>query len=289
MITQDQFVQNVEKIATRLVLLDSEDTDELQQIVSMFDLLLDWSRQNLQPALEHALVLFSDFSVNHFTTNAPTRDVFIALIEEFVAVVQTHGRNDFDFSSCPFPSELTRRSQEHEPLSIDNSESTPQSPLRNLRHPGVLPSHLDMDLFAEFLALQSEVLDKMEALCLRIEQDNNPDDIAELKRMIHTKKGEAGFLNLADIESLCHVTEDLIAHPSFNDHRDVLFQMIDWIRNAYIWYKGESENPPDEVSGLIEMISGLMSIPTDPVVPDVSSVDHANDQIGRASCRERVS
>ena len=79
------------------------------------------------------------------------------------------------------------------------------------------PAHIDESLVGEFLAKQISVLDEMEQHVLAIESQDLKNAPAELKRLLHTLKGQSGLLNLLDVQHLCHETYSCLdvesSHP----------------------------------------------------------------------------
>lgn len=134
---------------------------------------------------------------------------------------------------------------------------------KRLIHPGTLPTHLDDEVYGEFLSLQPEILQRMEALVLELETDISDEKVNELKRLIHTMKGEAGFLNLDDTEQLCHKTEDIIEAGYSSDYTDLFFAVIDWLKHSFGYYSGIEEN----------------ALPIAPVFKKISSITVTNDGV----------
>ncbi len=73
-----------------------------------------------------------------------------------------------------------------------------------------MPEWVDEDIFAEFLTSAPARLDELESAILSLEKGNH-DAVSFIRGRIHTLKGEAGMLNLAEIERSCHIIEDLLS------------------------------------------------------------------------------
>lgn len=116
-----------------------------------------------------------------------------------------------------------------------------------------LPEYIDEAIFAEFLARQPGVLVEMEQLVLALEQYEDPERLAELKRMIHTLKGEAALLGLGDVETLCHATEDALAKHGVVKIVDPLLAVLDWLNRTFEWCssKGPVPEPVAEILGVL--------------------------------------
>ncbi|MBN1594200.1 MAG: chemotaxis protein CheA, partial [Candidatus Coatesbacteria bacterium] len=121
------------------------------------------------------------------------------------------------------------------------------------KRPYIRPAHIDEALIEEFLAKQISALDEIESSMLAIESENLTSAPAELKRLLHTLKGESGLLNLPDVERLCHETEtclDAETLPSV----DSLLNVKDWLGRAF---KGIEQGIC--ISGAEEVIEQLRS------------------------------
>lgn len=287
--TREQLTKLVEDIAVDFVLIDPSDAEELTSVISRFKDILAWAGEQSQPVLETALTRMIHMASHELEKSSELSESVYDIMGSSISVIQKHARNDYDFSHALFPRELEDSStlapigqnistmintddQEAREPWIDKNDSP-----AGLRHPDALPSHLDMELFAEFLSLQTAILDKMETLILAIEQKHDQKAFAELKRMVHTQKGEAGFLALKDIERLCHGVEDLLESDPSGKHSEMLFSFVDWLRQAYSWYKGESREPPSVVDGLI---LALDQTSKEKSLPRISHDSEVNDDAG---------
>lgn len=121
-----------------------------------------------------------------------------------------------------------------------------------------LPAHVDEDIMREFLERQPGVLDEIEEDILEIEKESSKANVGSLKRKIHTLKGEAGLLGLADVERLCHVAEDAIQEVKPKDITDLMLEAKDWLELAISYYSGEGSQP-DAPSGLIRKFEQVIS------------------------------
>lgn len=92
-----------------------------------------------------------------------------------------------------------------------------------------LPDQIDEPLFREFISSQHLVLEEIENDILALEKGNQ-DALGDLRRRIHTMKGEAGMLGLKDLCNVCHTVEDYLNYPlSIEEEVDVLLQVKDWL------------------------------------------------------------
>lgn len=94
---------------------------------------------------------------------------------------------------------------------------------------------LDDSIIEEFIEKQTGDLEEMQTLILQYEQaDDQSSALSAIKRLIHTTKGEAGVLNLMDIQSVCHEAETYLetcleVGVNCADLVDKLLQIKDWL------------------------------------------------------------
>ena len=134
----------------------------------------------------------------------------------------------------------------------------PPEPGNGTRFSVTLPPYVDEAIFSEFLTRQTGVLEEMESLILATEHDGDDTAVAELRRQIHTLKGEAALLGLVDIERLCHTAEEHLQDEEVSNCTDGLLAMKDWLMRAFDAYAGKGEAPGacEEVIG--QLAAGTM-------------------------------
>ncbi len=110
-----------------------------------------------------------------------------------------------------------------------------------------------MDDFIKFLSTQEPVLDLLEASILQLEKGEMQNSPATIKRLLHTIKGESGFLALAEVEAVCHMTEDLLMGDLTTKFADVLLKVKDWLSETFSLYAGGTGKPDtsDEILGML--------------------------------------
>jgi two-component system chemotaxis sensor kinase CheA len=95
-----------------------------------------------------------------------------------------------------------------------------------------LPEWGDARTLADFVAAQKPLLDEMESLVLAVEKEDGSARTV-LRGRLHTLKGEAGALGLADVEAVCHAAEDLLEPGcAGRDVADRLLRVRDWLGAA---------------------------------------------------------
>jgi two-component system chemotaxis sensor kinase CheA len=96
----------------------------------------------------------------------------------------------------------------------------------------VLPAEVDEELFAEFLSTQRLALEELEQDILALE-GGDQTRMSELRRRIHTMKGESGVVGLEPLAEVCHAVEDFLdAERALPQQVDVLLSVRDWFVNT---------------------------------------------------------
>jgi two-component system chemotaxis sensor kinase CheA len=135
-------------------------------------------------------------------------------------------------------------------------------------------SYKDDDILADFLSRQSGVLQEMEVHILALEKSRAPDSLAALLHILHTMKGDSGFLGLSGVEQLCHSAENYLQGAQFPYDIEVLLTIKDWFATAFAAIStGQDQNPSSAV--LITRLEGLgrdrLEIPPAPREPKPES------------------
>lgn len=108
---------------------------------------------------------------------------------------------------------------------------------------GLATTLVDADIMDEYLSHQESVVSEMEDLVLTYEEHRNPGSITELKRLLHTAKGEAGVVGLGVIEQICHQVEDFIQESGDGLLIDPLLEFKDWFEQSIIALRGRQPLP----------------------------------------------
>lgn len=128
----------------------------------------------------------------------------------------------------------------------EDSAETPSPPrvtmpVLNADHP--LAEVIDESMISDFLARQTQVLTDFEELILALENSTNENDYAELKRLVHTLKGESSLLGFTQVERVCHALEDALETCPVSSLIDELLQVNDWFGRLFAAHAGNGEMP----------------------------------------------
>lgn len=123
------------------------------------------------------------------------------------------------------------------------------SSLTTFNERDVSENNQDTELISEFVQRHSENIETIENLLLTFEQENNSKDIDKIKGLFHSIKGDAGASNLAEIERVCHLSENVLISTDINSSLEILFQTKDWLEQyfEYLFSPSTTPKPSDSI------------------------------------------
>ena len=119
-----------------------------------------------------------------------------------------------------------------------------------------LPEWVDETVFRDFISNHTDSIVDVEREIMEIEEGNGTA-LADLKRRVHTLKGEAGLIGLETLEHLCHAVEELLETPAHAGQAiNQLLAFKDWVAEALVAYAVFQlpGTPPDSLIQQIEAI-----------------------------------
>lgn len=87
---------------------------------------------------------------------------------------------------------------------------------------------VDHEMLSVYITQQVSVLSDLEDLILDYEKERGDLALTEIKRLVHTAKGEAGVMGLESVAQACHELEDYIQAHSQDVSPDILLGFKDW-------------------------------------------------------------
>ncbi len=142
----------------------------------------------------------------------------------------------------------------------------------------VAPTDSEEELLSVFLSASGEALGDLERLLLAMEEADDDDALEEVKRSIHTLKGECGILSLHVAQDLWHDAESMIdsaLDAGVTVPVDPLMGALDWHRGYLELLTQDPEaSPPETASVLAPLIAweqGEPLAPADQGASDASS------------------
>lgn len=91
----------------------------------------------------------------------------------------------------------------------------------------------DKELLAEYLEEQKTRLEEIEGNLLSLENEDNEGALADLRRALHTIKGDSGFLGLSEVVQITHEAETFLEESSPPFDLENLFAVKDWLARAF--------------------------------------------------------
>lgn len=92
---------------------------------------------------------------------------------------------------------------------------------------------VDPELLASWLSGCADILEELESLTVGLESDPNGEALSEVRRGIHTLKGECGVLSLATAQRICHEAETLIDETTGQGKAfpaSEILAVLDWMK-----------------------------------------------------------
>ena len=130
---------------------------------------------------------------------------------------------------------------------------------------------IDPELLAAWISGCDHTLSELEGEVVAVESADDPDELlAEIRRTIHTLKGECGVLSLHGAQKLCHEAESAIDRCIDRGEPfpvDAILSLIDWMKS----YVSLLANDPRAPVPPHEEILVLLGVPAEPKAPDGAS------------------
>ncbi|MCX8065349.1 MAG: chemotaxis protein CheA [Candidatus Hydrogenedentes bacterium] len=219
----------IEKLSEMVVLAGPGDLQELAQIHTLLLEVNNWAKENglgcSATVAENSADLIEKVVLQEVTNPNEALEKISRVVSGFQQVILMN----FDEREVQYPEDLVKN-KPHTKCAENISELS-------------LPSNVDPDIFQQFLHNQESNLEEIEALLLSFEGGVEQEKVRELKRKIHTLKGEAGVLGLNDVQELCHLAEERIEKGISSELIDTLFALKDWLKCKFDAFAGKGSIP----------------------------------------------
>jgi two-component system chemotaxis sensor kinase CheA len=118
---------------------------------------------------------------------------------------------------------------------------------------------IDMELLAAWLSELDQKLQEVENAVIEVETVDDPSElIAEIRRHVHTIKGECGVLSLGEAQKHCHDAESLIDH-CINANSlfpvDPVLTLVDWLKSYGSLLADDPTTAPPDATKLHDVLS----------------------------------
>ena len=244
--------KKIAALSEGLVLLEPSDPQGLADLHTGFEEIGQWADDASQPKVATAAAAATKLIEDVVLEEAPDPEAAIDTVGRILSALQAVVCDGRDADEVDFPPEVQLAAGQSEGVTDGRDGQQPET---DAIPSFSLPAHIDETIFADFLARQGGVLQEMEALVLEIEKTRDEKTVDALRRIIHTLKGESALLGLADVEQLCHATEDALGEHDPASLVDVLLDVEDWWGRAFDFYSGKAAAP----TGIDDLLARLLS------------------------------
>ena len=208
----------LQRAAEKTVMADPDEPASLGELASDLD---ELANALAEQSPRYSRAAASAGEAARKIANSHTEDARqdFGLVDETLAALQAlllHGRGEEEVA---FPEGLEMDAASDSP-EVSSSAQEPPAPEE------------DPDMMQAFVAQQDSVLPDIEENILAYEKNGEEQALEELRRLVHTVKGEAGALGLNRIADACHITEDAIQAREGGPSAQALLEFKDWFEQA---------------------------------------------------------
>ncbi len=244
--TTEQSLLLIDEIGMSLMTFDAADLPATGELLNKLDELKE-------------LLPESDGELQDLVDNSKS------LLSDVLMEISTEAEKDIEQAT----SNITAIQEKLQEMDYSDHISGDSSPSSKSVETGsfLLPDWVDEAVFEEFLANQRMVMEEIENDIIELESGDTAC-LAELRRRIHTLKGEAGVIGLDALSAVCHQSEDFLRDftPS-PEAIDGLLQVKDWISRSLQSY-AKFQFPETSPEEIIDYLKNRMEAPkeqeTDP-------------------------
>ena len=298
---EENVLGQVERLSEALVFAEPTDMPALASIHTDLQHLHDWAVGADMPEVAQAMAACTELVERLVLEEADDPAHALEAVSQAVSCLQLIVRDGRALSEVTFPEELgVAPGKEAKPLAVEEppdsappkeptkpKPQTEKTPETQKSTPGVggfvMSAIVDERILGEFVARQPGVLADMEGLILAIEGGEDGGKLAELRRAIHTLKGEAGLVGFIDVERVCHVIEDAMHDMEITGLTDLLLDTKDWLSRVFDAFVGKCE-APESCEGLLRRLAALRGLeePEAPEAPEaVGEPEVSGDAAGK--------
>ncbi|MCF7801464.1 MAG: chemotaxis protein CheA [Candidatus Marinimicrobia bacterium] len=121
------------------------------------------------------------------------------------------------------------------------------------------------EILGDFIVETKEMIDQLDQDLLSLESQTQDQEVVNrVFRAFHTIKGTSGFLNLDAFTTVAHAAEDILNKIRMAELQptsqvvDVIFETVDWFKQAILIVEGHEENfpPVEPILGKISEVQG---------------------------------
>ena len=201
----------IEEIAEELVMFDASDPDEASGLSASFSRLSELLQETYPRASQGAATAAQRLQGREPDSGSEGDRPLEQLLSDLTSALQAllmQGRKEHEIS-LPFE-EAAEGGQEAQGLAFG----------------------VDQEMLSAYVGQQVSMLSDLEELILAYEKERTDEPLAEIKRLVHTAKGEAGVMGLESVAQACHDLEDYILEHGQTLSPDILLEFKDWFEAA---------------------------------------------------------
>ncbi len=129
---------------------------------------------------------------------------------------------------------------------------------------------IDSDLLASWVTECGHTLAELETQVMAAASESTPEVLAEIRRRLHTFKGECGVLSLHAAQKLCHEAESCIDRCIAEGQAlpvDAILSLVDWMRG---YVAALSQNPRASVPDQTAVLAHFAPAPDQQTAPEAN-------------------
>jgi two-component system chemotaxis sensor kinase CheA len=249
----DVIVSRITQVAQAAESARAGDLSTLAEVLRELDGLQSAAQSENVPIVRQVSAASSELVKRIMMDADPATESLLEAVREAARSLHRGAASGALPDASAFPPELNLRLEE--PAPAPNLEGT---------------SFKDEEILADFLSRQTGVLQEMEVHILNLEKGRNADSHANLLHILHTMKGDAGFLGLVGVEQLCHSTENYLQSTMPPYDIETLLTVKDWLASTFVAVSsGMHDNAvPTRLIDRLEMLGReQLEIPPEPAAP----------------------
>ena len=202
-----------------------------------FEQVHDWAQQAEQPKVAAAAAGAAKLVERVILDEVEDASAALETVAATLAALQQVIRDGRAADEIDLPLAVDTDHSDNGPGASSDGSAVP------IRAPLSLPANVDEQILSEFLERQQGEMEEFEALVLELERTDDERQLAALRRQLHTLKGDAALLGMADVQRLCHAAEDALNDRCPRELVDPLLAVRDWLGRAFTAYAGRGPLP----------------------------------------------
>lgn len=136
----------------------------------------------------------------------------------------------------------------------------------------------DEELMGEYLTEQRGRLEEIEGHLLTLEREFSDAALGDLRRALHTIKGDSGFLGLSHVAQISHAAEEYLEQAVYPYDLEYLFAVKDWLTRAFEDLAATGQLAPSTQAGFRSLVSLLDAEQSAAAAPEPSAIEQGQEE-----------